>query len=1080
MTLLGSEHSLLIRSKFRSVLQLRLQQRRTREQLADHGIMPHSAAEGSLQATQMKLKRARLADDLNEKIALRPGPLELVEKNIIPVDSAVKEAAVKVNHEKFPKQEDSYTFEEDSSSDGLSPEQLRSDESQGSVCSPPETKSPEESPPASAGAAQSKACDKNRHKKPKDIKPKVKKLKYHQYIPPDQKAERSPPPMDSAYARLLQQQQLFLQLQILSQQKRRHHPQQHQQHFNYQPLHQHQHQLKQCNESLPRNTNAPTSTISSSSLSPVKSTFSGQSQISPIKPAPLPSNLDDLKVSPKREIHGENDLPNNQTNQAKSPIMTNNQLTPIPVPAIVKSKACDKNRHKKPKDTKPKVKKLKYHQYIPPDQKAERSPPPMDSAYARLLQQQQLFLQLQILSQQKRRHHPQQHQQHFNYQPLHQHQHQLKQCNESLPRNTNAPTSTISSSSLSPVKSTFSGQSQISPIKPAPLPSNLDDLKVSELRQQLRIRGLPVSGTKTALMERLRPFQDPNNNMVPTSSDITTVTFPVTPVGSMSGCQSQSTSSSMSNGFYQFGSTSSTPPISPASSDLSVNGSLPDSFSDVQMSSPQFGLQPSPSHLSADEGLMGSMNGGCIQAEMDGLVDAEKDKMLVEKQKMIDELTWKLHQEQRQVEELKMQLHRRKRNHGQQETQMLPHQQQHFFGVSIKQEHVASSCPLLSKQIKNNLPSSCMESLNSCGPPQFSSMVSPHCLESAGVSPTMSAFLSPQCSPQHSPLAKSTSLPPSPNNPYLLSVSPSTQAGDSRSHSPQHNGNRQQPVQNGAGQPGNSCSYSTDQRNMQPVFPNVTENSFSRREHSAPNSPKMAILHSPGHSGQKFPISTVAFCSSDLKIKQPPSYEDAVKQQLTRSQQMDELLDVLIESGEMPAHAKEERSCVSKVPRITVSSGSASVPVRKTQGPYKQMSSFEHVTSNRDNHLEALLNSPMSRANEIALLKIETEDPQHEGMADGFSGCPQEELLNTHNMMETPLSSVDVRISPSTAEGQGLNLAFNESPWETMEWLDLTPPSSATGFAPLPVTGPSIFNTEFLDVTDLNLNPAMDLHLEQW
>ncbi|XP_010022790.1 PREDICTED: MKL/myocardin-like protein 1, partial [Nestor notabilis] len=117
-------------------LQLRLQQRRTREQLADQGIMPplkspsafheqrksleraktedylkhkirsrpersdlvnmhilqDSAAEGSIQSTQMKLKRARLADDLNEKIALRPGPLELVEKNIIPVNSAVKEA----------------------------------------------------------------------------------------------------------------------------------------------------------------------------------------------------------------------------------------------------------------------------------------------------------------------------------------------------------------------------------------------------------------------------------------------------------------------------------------------------------------------------------------------------------------------------------------------------------------------------------------------------------------------------------------------------------------------------------------------------------------------------------------------------------------------------------------------------------------------------------------------------------------------------------------------------------------------------------------------------------------------------
>lgn len=61
------------------------------------------------------------------------------------------------------------------------------------------------------------------------MKPKVKKLKYHQYIPPDQKAEKSPPPMDSAYARLLQQQQLFLQLQILSQQQQHRHQQQ----FNY-------------------------------------------------------------------------------------------------------------------------------------------------------------------------------------------------------------------------------------------------------------------------------------------------------------------------------------------------------------------------------------------------------------------------------------------------------------------------------------------------------------------------------------------------------------------------------------------------------------------------------------------------------------------------------------------------------------------------------------------------------------------------------------------------------------------------------------------------------------------------------
>lgn len=59
--------------------------------VATHPVSARSSetqAEPSLQATQMKLKRARLADNLNEKIAQRPGPMELVEKNILPVNSA--------------------------------------------------------------------------------------------------------------------------------------------------------------------------------------------------------------------------------------------------------------------------------------------------------------------------------------------------------------------------------------------------------------------------------------------------------------------------------------------------------------------------------------------------------------------------------------------------------------------------------------------------------------------------------------------------------------------------------------------------------------------------------------------------------------------------------------------------------------------------------------------------------------------------------------------------------------------------------------------------------------------------------
>lgn len=38
---------------------------------------------------------------------------------------------------------------------------------------------------------------------------------------------------------------------------------------------------------------------------------------------------------------------------------------------------------------------------------------------------------------------------------------------------------------------------------------------MSELRQQLRKRGLPVSGTKPALLERLRPFQMPRPQLTP-------------------------------------------------------------------------------------------------------------------------------------------------------------------------------------------------------------------------------------------------------------------------------------------------------------------------------------------------------------------------------------------------------------------------------------------------------------------------------------------------------------------------------------------------------------------------------------
>lgn len=211
----------------------------------------------------------------------------------------------------------------------------------------------------------------------------------------------------------------------------------------------------------------------------------------------------------------------------------------------------------------------------------------------------------------------------------------------------------------------------------------------------------------------------------------------------------------------------------------------------------------------------------------------------------------------------------------------------------------------------------------------------------------------------------------------------------------------------------------------------------------------------------------------------------------------------------MPANAREERerSSVTKVvPHITVSPGTTGLAVPKfNQRHYEHLPpsqlNYDHTANHiADSHLETLLGSPLGRGGEVALLKMAAEEAgEGEEGGDGPEGYPspnhhhhhphqhphQDKLLPNRDLMETPtplsaIHPINAKVS-SVAEAQGMvGMTFNESPWETMEWLDLTPPSSATGFNSVPAAGPSIFNTEFLDVTDINLNTAMDLHLEHW
>lgn len=56
-------------------------------------ILPtDSTIDPSLQEKQRQLKRARLQDSLSERLVNRPGPLELVERNILPIDPQIDTA----------------------------------------------------------------------------------------------------------------------------------------------------------------------------------------------------------------------------------------------------------------------------------------------------------------------------------------------------------------------------------------------------------------------------------------------------------------------------------------------------------------------------------------------------------------------------------------------------------------------------------------------------------------------------------------------------------------------------------------------------------------------------------------------------------------------------------------------------------------------------------------------------------------------------------------------------------------------------------------------------------------------------
>ncbi|XP_043416432.1 myocardin-related transcription factor B isoform X2 [Prionailurus bengalensis] len=1042
----------------KNVLQLRLQQRRTREQLVDQGIMPplkspaafheqikslerartenflkhkirsrpdrselvrmhileETFAEPSLQATQMKLKRARLADDLNEKIAQRPGPMELVEKNILPVDSSVKEAIIGVGKEDYPQTQGDFSFDEDSS-DALSPDQPASQDSQGSAASPTEPKVSESpSPVTTSTPAQFTS-----------VSPAVPE--FLKTPAPDQPPTRSPAPV------------------------------------------------------------LPTNTVSSA------------------KPGP----------SLVKQSHPKN--PN------------------------------DKHRGKKCKDPKPRVKKLKYHQYIPPDQKGEKSEPQMDSNYARLLQQQQLFLQLQILSQQ---------QQHYNYQTIL--PAPLKPLND---KNNNSGNSALNSTTPNTPRQNPSASVR----KPGPLPSSLDDLKVSELKTELKLRGLPVSGTKPDLIERLKPYQEVNSSAVaaggvlavPASAIVAsnpevTVALPVTTLHNSVTSSGPSFKAELppagSSNVTHAESVSSPLPISPSPSEQSSLGtedtSMADTFTEIMtMMSPAQFLCSSPLRVTGSEDSPSPASSTLSSLELDA---AEKDRKLQEKEKQIEELKRKLEQEQKLVEVLKMQLEVEKR--GQRQQQPLEPQpgaaassagkldpKHGGVGSPVKDETALPDCssprrpgPLASHPVGQPV-SAGGQTLVAKKAVVIKQEVPVAQAEQQSVVPQF--YVSSQGQPPPAVVAQPQALLTTQTAQLLLPLSiqgsnvTSVQlpVGSLRLQTPPQAGiQTQTQPQTAATTLSSGLAQSVPQKQeaftphvlnqpqqVRKVFTNSASNSVLPYERppapavqqpfvnktstsvlqsrSAPlaslqNGPTASNKPSSSPPPQQCVVQHSLFGSPVPKTKDPPRYEEAIKQtrgapsslpeiSSAHSQQMDDLFDILIKSGEISLPIKEEPSPISKMRPVTASITTMPVntvvsrpPPQVQMAPPVSLEPLSSLSASLENQLEAFLDGTLPSANEIVPLQSSSEDREPFSLIEDL----QNDLLSHSSVLDHSHSPMETSEAQFAASTPCLSLDLSDSNLDNMEWLDITMPNTS-GLTPLSATAPSMFSTDFLDPQDLPL-----------
>lgn len=179
------------------------------------------------------------------------------------------------------------------------------------------------------------------------------------------------------------------------------------------------------------------------------------------------------------------------------------------------------------------------------------------------------------------------------------------------------------------------------------------------------------------------------------------------------------------------------------------------------------------------------------------------------------------------------------------------------------------------------------------------------------------------------------------------------------------------------------------------------------------------------------------------------------------SQQMDDLFDILIQSGEISADFKEPPSLPGKEkPLSTCGSPLAMQSPSSAELPQAALppSGSPAIPGRLEDFLESSTGLP--------LLTGGHEGPEPLSLIDDLHS----QMLSSSAILDHPPSPMDTSELHFAAEPSSVGLDLADGHLDSMDWLELSSGGPALSLAPLSTAAPSLFSTDFLDGHDLQLH----------